>query len=260
MKRGRSQVYHQFMARVVTIPAETDVLCEGCGYVLNGLPTGANCPECGKPSVESSPTLRQPPLWEQAWEQSGRQKRLRAFFATTADLLLTPARFFRTLSIQPSTRASFRFAQIHWACAALLLGTATWAHLSWYIAMGGRQFSTTGRVAFLLAVCAATYAALDGTTRLAGWLTKVEAAYRGFRLPLAVVRRGLHYHAAHYLPVALIATATVLGYHLGLSNGWIAPTSGATYLYVLSAEVVIAAGYLFNTYWTAMRNLMYANR
>ena len=32
------------------------------------------------------------------------------------------------------------------------------------------------------------------------------------------------------------------------------------YLYVLGAEVIVAAAYLFHTYWIAMRNMMYANR
>jgi hypothetical protein len=69
----------------------------------------------------------------------------------------------------------------------------------------------------------------------------------------------MHYHAAHYLPVALVAFATVAGYRLALLRGWASAESGVTYLYVLSAEVVLAAIYLFKTYWTAMRNLMYAN-
>jgi len=34
---------------------------------------------------------------------------------------------------------------------------------------------------------------------------------------------------------------------------------GMGYLYVLCGEVILAAGYLFMTYWTGMRNLMYAN-
>ena len=33
-----------------------------------------------------------------------------------------------------------------------------------------------------------------------------------------------------------------------------------TYLYVLSAEVIAGAFYLFWTYWIGMRNMMYANR
>jgi len=35
--------------------------------------------------------------------------------------------------------------------------------------------------------------------------------------------------------------------------------STVTYLYVLSAEVVLAALYLFWTYWIGMRNMMFAN-
>jgi len=36
--------------------------------------------------------------------------------------------------------------------------------------------------------------------------------------------------------------------------------SPTIYLYILSAQVVISAIYLFTTYWTGMRNMMYANR
>ena len=40
----------------------------------------------------------------------------------------------------------------------------------------------------------------------------------------------------------------------------VGPSSLISYLYVLCAQVILSAIYLFLTYWTAMRNLMYANR
>ena len=70
----------------------------------------------------------------------------------------------------------------------------------------------------------------------------------------------MHYHSAHYLPVGLAAVATVLGYQFLLARSICSPYSATTYLYVLSGEVVVFAVYLFMTYWTAMRNLMYANQ
>jgi hypothetical protein len=97
-------------------------------------------------------------------------------------------------------------------------------------------------------------------TKLAGWLTHWEASYRGIRLPKPVVERGMYYHAVHYLPVALIAAGTVLTYRALVDREWVGPTSTTTYLYVLCAEVVLAAIYLFRTYWIGMRNMMYANR
>lgn len=57
-----------------------------------------------------------------------------------------------------------------------------------------------------------------------------------------------------------MGAATVLGYRLALHWGWLSGTTGMVYLYVLCGEVIVAAAYLFNTYWIAMRNLMYANR
>jgi hypothetical protein len=245
------------VARVVTIPADGDLLCEGCGYVLNGLPAGANCPECGKPADESSPSLRRPSIWD---ERSGRSA-VAAFLQTTGDVLFRPTHFFRTVTPQPNGPAALRFAQIHWAVAAVLLGTAAMTHYDWFMTLGGSDHvHPFARLLMLLCTCAAAFMLLLTLTHVAAALTAWEARYRGLRLPIAVVLRGLHFHAAHYLPVALVACGTVLGYQLALAREWVSGTSGTSYLYVLCIEVVISAAYLFSTYWTAMRNLIYANR
>ena len=244
------------MARVVTIPAASDLLCEGCGYVLNGLPADARCPECGKPAAESVAQVRQPP----AWEQPDRRGTLRPFLDTTAAVWFRPTRFFRSLPPNPNGNAALRFAQVHYAVASALLGTAALAHFDWFITLGGgRQFHVARQLPLLLLCWLAAYVFLRLMTRLAAGLTSWEAAYRGYRLPLPVVLRGLHYHSAHYLPVGLAAAGTVLGYQLLLRLTEVGSNSPTIYLYVLSGEVVFFAIYLFKTYWTAMRNLMYAN-
>ena len=51
-----------------------------------------------------------------------------------------------------------------------------------------------------------------------------------------------------------------MGYGYLVRRGVLDPTRTTTvYLYTLSGEVVLAAAYLFKTYWVAMRNMMYAN-
>src|SRR5213075_1044888 len=50
------EVYHNPMPRVApAIPEETALLCEKCGYMLNGIPTDSLCPECASPIAESLP-------------------------------------------------------------------------------------------------------------------------------------------------------------------------------------------------------------
>jgi hypothetical protein len=252
---GDSQYTIIPMPREATIPAETDVLCESCGYVLNGLPPDSRCPECGRPAAESDPALRTPTAWEQTagdgFPSAG------AFLSTSAAVLFRPSRFYRKLATRTDSPLATTFAQIYWSIAAVFFGLAAWAHATWFI------FHDPGTQLNLLAcvgVAALAYIFLVLTNRLAAWLTHWEASYRGLRLTLPVVRRGLQYHAVHYVPVAIAAAVTVVLYGHLVRRGRLDPTTTTTfYLYTLSAEVILAALYLFVTYWAAMRNMMYAN-
>jgi hypothetical protein len=241
------------MPREATIPAPTDVLCENCGYVLNGLPPDSRCPECGRPAAESDPALRGPT----AWERPRTAGAAAAFLTTSAAVLFRPTRFYRTLATRTDTPRATVFAQLYWVLASLLFGLAACAHATWFIFSDPR---TPLRPLTWVGLSTLVYGFLILTTRLAAWLTNWEATYRGYRLTLPVVRRGLLYHAVHYAPVALVAALTVVGYGSLVRRGLLNPVeSTTTYLYVLSGEVVAAAAYLFMTYWTAMRNMMFAN-
>src|SRR3954454_2854020 len=91
------RLYHITMARTdVVIPDETSVLCETCGYTLDGLPTTGQCPECGA-SIAQSTTGdgRILPAWEDISPANGRVWR---FFHTTIAVLFHPGRFYRTLA------------------------------------------------------------------------------------------------------------------------------------------------------------------
>ena len=247
------------MSRVApVVPADDDILCEGCGYTLNGLPESGNCPECGTPIASSTfEDRREPPAWEQP-----QFSLVRRFTRTTADVLVRPTRFFRTLPTRVASPAAKRFAVIHWWIAGALFALAAMGHAAWYwfdvLLRRGTTVPWQPVAAVLLFI--GTYFALDGLTRLASKLTAWEAAYRGIRLPYAAVLRAMHYHAAHYTPVALVAFVTVFGYQLLLRLGVVGPFSATFYLYLLSAEVILGALYLFQTYWIGMRNMMYANR
>lgn len=239
------------------VPAESDWLCEGCGYVLNGLPPDGNCPECGQPMRESAADLRHGPLWEQP-DANGPLAR---FFLTTVAVLFRPTRFYRSFATRGSRERSARFAHIHWALSGALLGTAAWLHADWFLDLGATmKIGAYVHWYAALPLAFGVYCFLGLTTRIAARLTNFEATLRGIRLPVSAVRRGLDYHAAHTLPVALLAFLTVVGYRLALGYSGALMNWGTTYLYTLCAEVVLAAAYLFKTYWIAMRNMMYASR
>ncbi len=233
------------------VAAESDILCEGCGYVLNGLSAGARCPECGKPTDESVPTLRHPPAWE-----AGASARA-GFLRTTWQVIAHPARFYRTFATRRPRGSSVWFARLHCGVAALLFGAAAYSHLNWYLMLANIRYHAG--IGIWIGLTLATYIFLAGTIGIAARLTHWEGSYRGYRLPLAVVRRGLDYHTAHYLPVAFVTAVLVRGHEVLLDRRIISILADPAYLYLLSGVVLLAAFYLFETYWVAMRNMMYAN-
>lgn len=244
------------MARAaITIPDESDLLCEGCGYTLNGLPAEGNCPECGKSIAQSLGHQRTATAWE---GREGRTPRLVRFSSTAAEVIFRPTHFYRTFATRGGLSGALGFARVNWVLASLGFAAAAYLHANWYRSSLMRRADLSP--ALFIVFFIASYASLSVTTRLAAKLTTWEAAYRGYRLPMPVVLRGLYYHAAHYLPVAIVAAATVIVYRLLLWRAILGATSAQAYLYLLCAEVIVGAVYLFNTYWIGMRNMMYANR
>ena len=160
-------------------------------------------------------------------------------------------------------RRSARFAAAHQFICSILFAIAAYTHAAWAWAglRSSRPTADEQRLAIILIILftAGTFATFIAVSWIAVRLTTWEAAYRGLRLPRDVVTRAMHYHAAHYLPVALITLATILGYQLLRQINPMIELHGNWYLYILCAEVILAAAYLFFSYWAGMKNLMFAN-
>jgi hypothetical protein len=259
------------MARVAPrVPELAEILCSKCGYVLSGLPKTGNCPECGRPIADSLDTQRTPPLWESAVPGH----KAKAFIQTSVSLIRRPARFYRTFTVRGPVATARRFAQWHWWMSAGIFGIVGATHGVWYsYSVAGTPNQMFGSSSFLfialfLGLTLIVYVFFDGITRLAAWLTTLEATYRGLRLPYEIVLRGMYYHAAHYLPVSIAALFVVVGYQLlwlcshpwFAVYTWVQEKTPTAYLIVLCVQVVISALYLFQTYWIGMRNMMFANR
>jgi len=204
--------------------------------------------------------LRAPPLWER-----GGGSAVGRFLRTSVEVLFRPTRFYRNFATRQPAGASRWFGRVHLGLASVLIGAAAAVHFLWMwrmtpLGVWPSRDLGVGMLALVPVMSVAVYLFIYWTTRLAARLTNWEATYWGLRLPLGVVLRGLDYHTVHYLPVAVVAAGTVIGYQVMLGRGMAGPFSAQKYLYVLSGEIVLSAGYLFQTYWIGMRNMMYANR
>ena len=217
------------MPRVDVVgPAETELLCEGCGYILSGLAATGNCPECGRPIAASRGGHRRPSAFEAA-------PSVGSLTRTAAAALFRPARFFRTLTArQGDARAAAWFARCHRALAAALLSVAFCG-----LVMIDRRFKGwlldslgSGPDAFridlyvvrlhwgdepvifgllLLPVMVIAYVLIALITAAAARAAASIAAERGIRLHPGVVRRALRFHAVDLVPVAFLVAATVGG-------------------------------------------------
>ena len=241
-------------SRAAETPSETDLLCEQCGYVLNGLPASGNCPECGRPIATSTTDDGRRPSGFEASPSAFN------FVKTTTSVWFSPRAFYRSLTTRTDSRRAWIFAAVHRVIASMFLAVAFGCHLAWI-----SQTFSFGLTSYLIPVFSLgslglIYALLTGITSLAAWLSAAEGRYWGMRLPLGAVRRAMRFHQANYVPVALVAAIMTAGHLTLLATRSITPEASTTYLYLLSGYVIVAAIYLFQAYWIAMRNVMYANR
>lgn len=252
------------MSRTATVPAETDLLCEHCGYTLNGLPDDSRCPECGEPIAPSTSANPRKEFHPRDW------------FLATTQILFRPTTFFRSLQTRTGGNEARYFAWAFYIVTAMLIQITVWMHLNlfsttgnwlgidrvfaWMVPDESKAAMITIAFLFIAVMPIATFFFLDGITRLAAHLSSWEAAYHGLRMPYPAVLRAMYFHAPHYVPATLLVTLTVFGYSRAIKWQWIDATTAEAYLYVLCGEVIVAAIYLFYTYWIAMRNIMYANR
>ena len=277
------------MANVAAaLPADARLLCERCGYILDGLPAAANCPECGRPAAASRGG-RRPARFEV------RPSAL-SFVLTTLAIFFRPAKFFGGLSAR-QTRAGIWFARLHRFLAAALLSAAVAGHMildarfkQWlrdlFTSPGSpptyetfivdlwvtKVYWVDEPVLFSLMLAPLTaliYLGAAAVAHAAAALIEPAAAGRGTRLRRPLVLRGLGFHTVHWLPVCFVAAATVCGYIALIDANYFAATPAVlawrgwphwnVYKFVLAAEALLGISYLVLTAWIALRKLAYAN-
>lgn len=236
------------------VPDATDLLCENCGYLLNGLPPDGNCPECGlSVAASTSASPRKLPDWEAGTDHAAVR-----FQATAFAVLRRPNEFFRTLSIRGDENRSRKMALL--LLVPLVIFCSKTVILHYYI-----TFKLSGLPAGLNPGMALPLVPILVAVSLVGLyfavvhLTVIEAKFWGLRLQLNVVRRAMHYLTVHVVAASLLPLAVVTTYLFMLLGSDNAGLYMADYLYVLCAAIVISALYVFTRYWRAMKALINAN-
>lgn len=87
-----------------------ELLCERCGYSIEGLDEEGDCPECGEPVRESLPERRVGSAWQRRADAIGLAR-------ASLEVLGNPRRCFRRVAIEDATIAALLWRQLSVASA-----------------------------------------------------------------------------------------------------------------------------------------------
>ena len=114
---------------------EYTLLCERCGYVVEGLATDGACPECGKPIAESLPERRVGTLWQQ-------ERDLNTLFATMRETLFSVGYTLWCLRADATSARSLRTATI--VMSVVIAAWPAFALTEFTLRMNGAREPYTG--------------------------------------------------------------------------------------------------------------------
>lgn len=155
---------------------EYELLCEGCGYSIEGLPGDGVCPECAKPIVESVPGSRVGSAWQQ-------DPGLSSWAETIFALMRHPRRALRAVAIEPNHSGTFGNTNVVWAGFVLALTFTLSVAFGWVFrdqpVLGMFAFSGSYGLGVLIDLGLLYIVCWSAASGLFWLLTKVE--YLGIR-------------------------------------------------------------------------------
>jgi len=234
---------------------EYTLLCERCGYVVEGLPTEGACPECGKPIAESLPERRMGTVWQR--NRPGLWTLARSWQAC----LFHPLRTLDQLAPRMPTRGMRSLNAL--ACAFLWLIGLVGPMVSWTL---DPEIVVPEKMIFVF-ILSGVVAVVTTALVYAGVLLLTEVETRGlelisrqggYRITPAIARRVCDHGGVGWAVCG--GTVAVIG--LG-STAWHTRTGDMLPAWVYwSGLGLIASGFLFFEIfaWLGLRRLKYANR
>jgi len=227
------------------------LLCERCGYELEGLPTGGDCPECGTPIAESLPEHRIGTPWQRdpGWGE---------YFQTARAALFGRTRLFEQMAMESGRSTALLRSNL---LAIFAIFAVSGPVHAWNV--GGYAITLTfagvvfGVLAVLLVAILTTIEALG---------IRFFASRDGFRIDrrasLAICAHGSFGWVIS--AIGLHATiATFITLRKGIDGGDISHAQSFVLLLTLVLSLLgTLAGFLFFEFfaWLGMRRCKFANR
>lgn len=246
---------------------EYTLLCERCGYVVEGLDPAGACPECGKPIAESLPERRVGTPWQQhpspvtllcSWAMTIRRpNRVLQTLSASADRGIASLLVVAAV-LTPIATVAIRPLIVHTDArptpSSRMLGIAAMWPVEWLIAIAGGLSLTT-----LLLV--------------ASWIERRGLMFFGARRGLRVTRDvaiSVCDHGCAGWAVALITASIATWVHLfwhlrfGWFSAWVRQAHIDRYLWLGGSlfAISLAPGFLFFEVFAylGLRRCKFANR